>query len=123
MIDFIILPDTPDVTALEFVRAYISYDCKAARYSPEVRDYSPDQIDAFQRKAMSVKCPETGEAWRIVPLKISDKIREHEEGQAIFKAHVGGYLNHPLRTVLAREIERSTANHGKSSGVSYGQRP
>lgn len=110
MIDFVILPDDPDQYALEFVRAYISYDCRSARYSPEVRTYSPAKIEAFRQKPLRMKNPETGEAFNIVPIFISEKIKEHEDPASVMKKHVSAYLfGHPLRYVIEKQIDRLNA--------------
>ena len=106
MIEFVILPNIPDQTALEFCRSYVSYDCTTARYAPEVRNYTAEQIAAFGRKAVAMKDPETGDVFRVAPLHLSDKIKEHAEAMAIIKRHIGAYLAHPLRFVIAKEIQR-----------------
>ncbi|MCK3776224.1 hypothetical protein MZK49_05705 [Ensifer sesbaniae] len=107
MIDFVILSADPDQTALEFVRAYISYDTRHARYSPEVKTYSPDKIASFERKAIPMKDPDTGEVFRVVPIFISEKIKESEDPADVLKKHVAAYLfGHPIRYVIEREIER-----------------
>lgn len=107
MIDFVVLSSDPEQTALEFVRAYISYDCRSARYSPEVRAYSPEKIATFQQKAIAMKDPDTGEVFRVVPLFVSEKIKEHADPMGVMKRHVSAYLfGHPIRYVIEREIER-----------------
>ncbi|WP_455918676.1 hypothetical protein [Ensifer canadensis] len=109
MIEFVILPDSPDATALEFCRAYIGYDCATARYAPEVRHYTAEQIASFERKAVSMKDPESGDVFKVAPLHISEKIKERDDAGAIIKRHIGAYLAHPLRFVIAKEIQRRAA--------------
>ncbi|MCY1740384.1 hypothetical protein [Ensifer sp. SL37] len=109
MIDFVMLSADPDQTALEFVRAYISYDCRSARYSPEVKSYSPDKIASFERKAIGMKDPDTGESFRVVPLFVSEKIKESDDPMGVLKRHIRAWFSHPLRHVIAKEIERLDA--------------
>lgn len=106
MIDFVILSSDPQTQHLEFVRAAVSHDLLHAHYSPYAREYSADDIERMTAKAFRMKCPETGEVFSIAVTKLSDKIKEAPEAAQM---HIKAYLNHPIRFLIERDIERLAA--------------
>lgn len=109
MIEFVILnPHDHQTRHLEFVRAAVSFSLEDARYSAYAREYTADEIERLSSKAFRAKCPETGEGFMIAVLSMSAKLKEAPDAA---QRHLKAYLNHPLRRIVARDIERQTAAH------------
>lgn len=103
MIEFVILnPDSQQTQPLEYVTAAVSFSLEDVRYSPYAREFTADEIERLASKAFRMKCPETGEAFTIAVMSMSEKVKEAPEAA---KKHLRAYLNHPIRFLIANDIK------------------
>lgn len=106
MIEFVILnPNSQQTQHLEFVRAAVSFSLDEVRYSPYAREFTAEEIQRLSAKAFRAKCPETGEGFMVAVLSMSDKLKEAPDAA---QRHLKAYLSHPLRRLIAKDIERTT---------------
>ncbi|WP_276118275.1 hypothetical protein [Pararhizobium qamdonense] len=109
MIDFAILPDERDQTGwIEIVRVQVSFDLKSCHYSPTTREVTAAELEGLIKKAIRMRCPDSGDAYLLAITGFSDKCRENPDAM---QKHLKGYLNHPIRYVIMKEIERRNASN------------
>ena len=108
MIDFAILPTDGEPTSLiETVRVEISYDLTSCHYSPTTREVTAAEIEGLTKKSIRIK-DDTGQAITIAVLELSDKAKANPEA---IQRHIRSYIGHPIRYMIARDIERQSAAH------------
>lgn len=106
MIDFVILPtDGEPAYWVEVVRVQVSHDLNSCHYSPTTRELTAAELEGLTKKAIRMRCPDSGDAFMIAIIGFSDKCRENPDAM---QKHLKGYLNHPIRYVIMKEIERKT---------------
>ncbi|KQY14438.1 hypothetical protein [Rhizobium sp. Root482] len=109
MIEFAILPTDGELTNwIETVHVAVSFDLHSCHYSPNAREFTTDEIERLSRNAFRMKCPATGESFTIGILAMSDKVRDKPEAA---QKHIRNYLSHPIRFIIAKDIERQSAAH------------
>ncbi|MFD1326747.1 hypothetical protein [Mycoplana ramosa] len=106
MIEFVILKlDQPEATVLEFVRVNVSLDLTKATYASWARQFSLAEIEKLSGNAFRMKDPTTGQGYTIAVMHMTDKVKNAPEAA---QRHIRDWLNHPLRVVIRKEIERSS---------------
>jgi hypothetical protein len=108
MIDFVVMPtDGESANWIEVVRVQVSHDLNSCHYSPTTRETTAAELEGLIKKSIRMK-DENGQSITIAVVTMSDKVKANPEA---IQRHIRNYIGHPIRYVVAREIQFLIAVH------------